>query len=347
MKAIQFIAPGQPPELREVDKPTPGPGQVLLKITAAGACHSDDFVLNAPAGAFDYPLPMTLGHEGVGVIAEVGSGVRTVSEGTAVAVYGPWGCGTCYRCAEGQENYCLNAAELSITPPGLGTDGAMAEYLLVDDPRHLVPLGDLDPVGSVALTDAGLTPYHAIKASLPKLVGGTTAVVIGAGGLGHVGIQLLRHLTASRIIAVDVSEDKLAFAKEVGAHEAVLSNEDTVAEVRKFTGKQGATAVFDFVGYQPTIDMAMAMVGVLGDVTIVGIGDGVAAAKVGFFAQPYEVSVRAPYWGSRSELIEVLDLARDGVVRVETERFGLDDGLEAYRRLAAGTLRGRAVVVPD
>ncbi|HQV20182.1 NAD(P)-dependent alcohol dehydrogenase [Gordonia sp. (in: high G+C Gram-positive bacteria)] len=346
MKAIQFIAPGQPPELREVDKPSPGPGQVLLKITAAGACHSDDFVLNAPAGAFSYPLPMTLGHEGVGIVAEVGSGVR-LSEGTAVAVYGPWGCGACYRCAQGQENYCLNAAEMSITPPGLGTDGAMADYLLIDNARHLVPLGDLDPVTSVALTDAGLTPYHAIKPSLAKLVGGTTAVVIGAGGLGHVGIQLLRALTPSRIIAVDVTEEKLAFAREVGAHETVLSNADTVAEVRKITGKQGATAVFDFVGYQPTIDIAMGVVGVLGDVVIVGLGDGVAAAKVGFFSQPYEVSVRSPYWGTRGELIEVLDLARDGVLDVEVERFSLDDGLEAYRRLAANDLRGRAVVVPD
>ena len=105
MKAIQFIAPGQPPELREVDKPSPGPGQVLLKITAAGACHSDDFVLNAPAGAFSYPLPMTLGHEGVGIVAEVGSGVR-LSEGTAVAVYGPWGCGACYRvCPKGCQTH--------------------------------------------------------------------------------------------------------------------------------------------------------------------------------------------------------------------------------------------------
>ncbi len=199
----------------------------------------------------------------------------------------------------------------------------------------------------MALTDAGLTPYHAIKPSLAKLVGGTTAVVIGAGGLGHVGIQLLRALTPSRIIAVDVTEEKLAFAREVGAHETVLSNADTVAEVRKITGKQGATAVFDFVGYQPTIDIAMGVVGVLGDVVIVGLGDGVAAAKVGFFSQPYEVSVRAPYWGTRSELIEVLDLARDGVLHVATETFSLDDGVEAYRRLAANDLRGRAVVVPD
>lgn len=347
MKAVQMIKPGAEPELREVSKPAPGPGQVLLKVTAAGACHSDDFVLNMPAENSPYPLPMTLGHEGVGVVAEVGQGVSSVTEGTAVAVYGPWGCGVCHFCARGLENYCSRAIELGITPPGLGTDGAMAEYLIVDDARHLVPIGDLDPVTTVPLTDAGLTPYHAIKPSLSKLVGGTTAVVIGSGGLGHVAIQMLRHLTPSRIIALDVTEEKLAFAKEVGAHEAVLSDADAVANVRKITGSDGATAVFDFVGYQPTIDTAMGVVGAMGDVTIVGLGDGVATAKVGIFAQPYEVSVRAPYWGARDELMEVLDLARDGVLDVAVERFTLDNALDAYRKLAANDLRGRAVVVPE
>ncbi len=121
-------------------------------------------------------------------------GVTGLSEGTSVAVYGPWGMRTCHFCSRGLENDCSRAAELGIAPPGLGNPGAMAEYMLVDDPRHLVPLGDLDPVSAVPLTDAGLTPYHAIKPTLPKLVGGTTAVVIGVA-VRHVGIQLLRHLT--------------------------------------------------------------------------------------------------------------------------------------------------------
>ncbi|EOM74596.1 zinc binding alcohol dehydrogenase [Rhodococcus rhodnii LMG 5362] len=341
-----MVTPQAEPELREIDKPTPGPGQVLLKVTAAGACHSDDFVMSMPADAFPYPLPMTLGHEGAGVVEELGPGVDTIDVGTSVVVYGPWGCGVCWFCSQGLENYCSRAQDLGIFPPGLGTAGAMAEYMIVDDPRHLVPIGDLDPVETVSLTDAGLTPYHAIKASLPKLHGGATAVVIGAGGLGHVAIQMLAHLTSARIIALDVTEEKLAFAKEVGAHEAVLSNDDAVANVRKITGTGGAAAVFDFVGYQPTIDIAMGVVGTLGDVSIVGLGDGKAAARVGYWAQPHEVSVRAPYWGSRSELIEVLDLARDGVLDVAVERFSLDDGTEAYRRLAANELRGRAVVVP-
>ena len=347
MLAIQMVKPGSEPELREVPKPKPGPGQVLLKVTAAGACHSDDFVLQLPEDKFPYPLPMTLGHEGVGVVAEVGGGVKNIAEGTAVAVYGPWGCGVCHVCARGLENYCPRAAELGIATPGLGANGAMAEYMIVDDPRHLVPIGDLDPVETVSLTDAGLTPYHAIKPSLPKLVGGSTAVVIGSGGLGHVAIQMLRHLTPARVIALDVTEEKLQFAREVGAHETVLSDADAVANVRRITGDDGATAVFDFVGYQPTIDTAMGVVGVLGDVVIVGLGDGSATAQVGYWAQPHEVSVRSPYWGSRDELIEVLDLARDGVLDVAVERFSLDNGVEAYRKLAANELRGRAVVVPS
>src|SRR5699024_2206701 len=149
-----------------------------------------------PEEAYDYGLPLTLGHEGAGVVDKLGAGVTGVELGTAVAVYGPRGCGRCYTCAQGKENYCERAVELGITPPGLGSPGAIAEYMIVDNARLLVPLGDLDPIANVALTDAGLTPYHAIKPSLPTLVPGSVAVAIGAGGLGHVGIQILRATSA-------------------------------------------------------------------------------------------------------------------------------------------------------
>ncbi len=220
----------------------------------------------------------------------------------------------------------------------------MAEYLLVDDARHLVPLGDLDPVANVSLTDAGLTPYHAIKMSLPKLIAGSTAVVIGAGGLGHVGIQILKALCPARVIAVDLSEQKLELARAVGADEAILSDGDAAAAIRDLTGGLGAVAVFDFVGAQPTVELAGAVVAVEGDLTIVGIGGGML--PVGFGSVPYDVAVRAPYWGSRSELMEVLDLARVGKISVETETFSLADAPGAYEKLHAGTIRGRAVIVP-
>ncbi|MBA2948013.1 NAD(P)-dependent alcohol dehydrogenase [Streptomyces himalayensis] len=345
MKALQYREIGAAPEVVTVPDPEPGPGQVLLKVTAAGVCHSDIAVMEWPAEGFPYELPLTLGHEGVGTVAALGAGVTGLAEGDAVAVYGPWGCGTCAKCAEGKENYCLRAGDLGILPPGLGAPGSMAEYMLVDDPRHLVPIDGLDPVATVPLTDAGLTPYHAIKRSLPKLVPGSTAVVIGTGGLGHVAIQLLRAMTAARVIALDVSEDKLALARTVGAHEAVLSDAQAAAKVRELTGGLGAQAVFDFVGVEPTVKTAGAVAAVEADVTIVGIGG--AGLPVGFGHLPFEVSVSAPYWGSRGELFEVLDLARAGAVSVHTETFSLDEAPLAYERLHAGKINGRAVILPN
>jgi propanol-preferring alcohol dehydrogenase len=345
MKALQYRTIGAAPEVVTVPDPEPGPGQVLLKVTAAGVCHSDIAVMSWPAENFPYELPLTLGHEGVGTVAALGAGVSGVREGDAVAVYGPWGCGTCAKCAQGKENYCLRADALGIRPPGLGSPGAIAEYLLVDDPRHLVPLDGLDPVAAAPLTDAGLTPYHAIKRSLPKLVPGSTAVVIGTGGLGHVAIQLLRALTPARVIALDVNEDKLRLAKGVGAHETVLSDAGAAAAVRTLTGGLGAEAVFDFVGAEPTLRTAGALAAVEGDVTIVGIGGG--ALPVGFGSLPFEVSVAAPYWGSRSELIEVLNLARSGAVSVHTETYSLDEAPLAYERLHTGKVNGRAVILPN
>lgn len=344
MKAVQYREIGRGPELVQIDTPEPGPGQVRLRVTAAGLCHSDWFLMDLPADQYIYGLPLTLGHEGAGVVDTLGEGVEGIEVGGAYAVYGPWGCGRCRACAEGRENYCARAAELGIAPPGLGAPGALAEYLIVDDVRHLVPLGDLDPVQTVSLTDAGLTPYHAIKAAQQKLFPGAVAVVIGAGGLGHVGIQILRATTAATVIAVDLNEEKLALAAEVGAHHTVLSGPDTAERIRELTGGAGAEAVFDFVGAQPTIDTARAVVAVDGFVSIVGIGGGLM--PTGFFSTPFGVSVRAPYWGSRSELIEVLDLARSGAVAVHTEQFGIDDAVSAYEKLHAGTVRGRAVVVP-
>ncbi len=345
MKAVQYRSVGAAPEVVTVPRPEPGPGQVLLKVTAAGVCHSDIAVMSMPAEALAFPLPLTLGHEGAGTVAALGEGVTGFEPGDAVAVYGPWGCGSCLLCAQGKENYCTRAAELGIRPPGLGAPGAIAEYMIVDNPRHLVPLGGLDPVTAVPLTDAGLTPYHAIKTSLPKLTPGSTAVVIGTGGLGHVAIQLLRALTPARVIALDVTEEKLHLARAVGAHETVLSDEHAAGRVRALTGGLGAQAVFDFVGAPPTAATAAACAGVEADVAIVGLGGG--AASVGFGTTAYDVAVRSPYWGSRAELVEVLDLARAGAIDVHVETYTLDDAPKAYENLHAGRVNGRAVILPN
>jgi propanol-preferring alcohol dehydrogenase len=340
VKALQYTAIDKPPEIRDVPTPEPGPGEVLVKVAAAGVCHSDEYVMSRPAAELSYELPFTIGHEGAGVVAELGAGATGLKEGDAVAVYGAWGCGRCRACVAGAENYCVE----SVPWPGFGAPGFMAEYLLVPSARHLMALGDLDPVQNVPLTDAGLTPYHAIKPSLPKLVPGSTAVVIGAGGLGHLAIQMLRAMSPAQVVALDIGEDKLAFAREVGAHAAFPSDSSAIQAVRDRTGGRGAEAVFNFVGVQATADLATKLVGSGGDIIMVGLGPGAITANNDTL--PSGTSVRIPIWGTRPELIEVLDLARSGAIKVEVERFALEDGAKAYERLQARTLRGRAVLVP-
>lgn len=344
MKAVQYREIGKGPEVVDIDVPEPGPGEIRLKVLAAGLCHSDWFLMDLPEEQYTYPLPLTLGHEGVGEVEKLGDGVDGVQVGERYAIYGPWGCGVCHACAQGKENYCPHAAEMGIAPPGLGAPGAMAEYVIVDDKRHLAPLGDLDPVESASLTDAGLTPYHAIAAARDKLTPGTTALVIGVGGLGHLGIQILRATTSATVIAADVSDDKLELARKVGAHHTLRSDDDAVARIRELTGGEGAAAVFDFVGIQPTIDLARETIAADGFIHIVGIGGG--TLPTGFFSTPFGAAVRAPYWGTRPELLEVLDLARAGAIGVHVERYGFDQAVEAYQRLHDGAVQGRAVIVP-
>ena len=345
MKALQYHTLGLPPAVVDLDKPVPAAGEVLLRVTAAGICHSDQYIMNLPEDQYVYGVPLTLGHEGAGIVEEVGAGVTTVQVGEAVAVYGPWGCGNCSPCARGKENYCENAAAAGIRPPGLGAPGAMAEYMLVNSSRHLVPLGNLDPVQTVCLTDAGLTPYSAIKSSLARLLPGTTAVVIGAGGLGHMAVQILRAISATTVIALDISDEKRVLAKTVGAHHVFDSCPASAHEVKELTGGRGADVVFDFVGTQMTADLALDMACYQGEIVILGAGPG--TVKIGNSTRPRAVSARAPYWGSRSELMEVFALARTGAIHVEVEQFSLTDAPLAYERLRRGEIRGRAVIVPS
>jgi len=345
MQAFQLVAWQQPPALREVPVPEPGPGQVLVKVGGAGACHSDLHLMAAPAGGAPFALPFTLGHENAGWVERTGPGVAGLAPGDPVLVYGPWGCGHCVRCRQGAENYCENAG--GTTPGGgLGHDGGMAPYMLVPSARFLVPLGGLDPRDAAPLTDAGLTSYHAVKRSLPLLGSGATAVVIGAGGLGQMAIQILRTLSAATtVIAVDSAPEKRAIALELGADDAVASGEDAVRRVRDVTRGQGAQLVLDFVGIDATLALAAQMARALGHLTIVGIGGG--KLPVGFGSPAHECAVSAPYWGSLPELMEVVELARSGRLRMRVEHYRLEQAAEVYRRLHEGRIAGRAVVVPN
>jgi propanol-preferring alcohol dehydrogenase len=221
----------------------------------------------------------------------------------------------------------------------------MAEFMLVPDVRHVVALPEgLDPVRAAPLTDAGLTPYHAIRRSWPKLTPDATALVIGVGGLGHLGIEILKATTAARIIAVDTRAEGLALAAECGADLSVQAGAGAAQEVRAATKGRGADVVLDFVGTDDTLALAAASVRMMGDLSIVGLGGGVL--PVGFFRLPYEVSVQTTYWGSRPELEEVLLLGARGLVTPRVVTFPLAQAATAYQRLREGTVDGRAVIVP-
>jgi propanol-preferring alcohol dehydrogenase len=340
MLAFRLTAPHRT-ELATVPRPEPGPGEVLLRVGAAGVCHSDLHILDAP-DALGMPLPLTLGHENAGWIEALGPGVSGLERGEAVAVYGIVGCGTCVACLAGRDNECRRIAPGGI---GLSRDGGMAEYVVVPA-RQVLPIGDLDVAIAAPLTDAGLTPYHAIALTRRGLRAGSTCVVIGVGGLGHMAVQILTATTAARIIAVDLREEALRLAREIGAHETVASGAEAGNAIRALVGPApgGAEVVLDFVGAPATVDLARSVVSAGGDVAVVGLAGG--ALPVGYGTLPFETRVVMTFWGTRVELAEVFALARAGKLRPHIERFPLSRVQEAYDALRAGRLEGRAVVIP-
>lgn len=348
MKALKLMDWKSEPVLQDVDKPEAGPGQVVIKIGGAGACHSDIHLMDEfEGGVTAWNPPFTLGHENAGWVHDLGEGVTSLEMGQPVAVYGPWGCGTCARCRAGFENYCENLenAEVPGGGGGLGASGGMAEFMLIPDSRFLVSLPDgLDPVQAAPLTDAGLTPYHAIKRSLTKLTPDATAVVIGVGGLGHMAVQILKAITGASVVAVDTRDAALEVARQHGADHAFISGSETVDEIRRVTGGRGADVVIDCVGADTTIGMGASAARQMGDVTIVGIGGG--TFPFSFFSLPYEVSMQTTYWGARHELAEVLNLGGRGLIESQVTEFSLDNANDAYEALKSGEIDGRAVVVP-
>lgn len=340
MQAFRLTAP-HTAELRAVPQPEPRAGEVLVRIGAAGVCHSDLHIIDAP-DALGMPVPLTLGHENAGWIEAIGTGVSGIERGEAVAVYGIVGCGTCMACLDGRDNACRRIVAGGI---GLSRDGGMADYVAVPA-RQVIPIGDLDMAQAAPLTDAGLTPYHAINSTRRGLRAGGTCVVIGVGGLGHMAVQILAATTASRIIAVDLKAEALALARGSGAHATIASDADALRNIRELVGPApgGADVVLDFVGASATLDLARAVVATGGDIAIVGLGGGTLPA--GFGTLPFEARVVVPFWGTRAELFEVIALARAGRIRAHVERFSLTDVQQAYDSLRGGRLNGRAVVIP-
>lgn len=340
MRAVRVVGWGAEPVLIEVSVPRPGPGEVLLEVAAAGLCHTDLHILDWPAGTMAWELPFTLGHENAGTVVELGAGATGVELGDHVLVYGPWGCGACWHCARGAENLCPSRGGRGA---GCGLDGGLAEYLLVPSTRYLVPIPGLDPAQAAPLTDAGLSPYHAIKMNLDVLHPGSSAVVIGVGGLGHVAVQLLRTLSPARVVAVDVRADARERALRLGADAALDGAGLTGVDMRDELGGP-AELVLDFVGSDETLRLGTDALAAGGRLVAAGLAGGSLPRPVAQL--PFDASVTRPSWGTLPELREVVELAARGTIAIEVERIALDDALAGYDRLRDGSVAGRAVVVP-
>jgi propanol-preferring alcohol dehydrogenase len=334
MKALRLTCWGKRAQMTDVSIPEPGPGQVRIKIAGAGACHSDLHLMEWQAGTLPLEVPFTLGHENAGIVDKLGAGVTGLVPGDAVLVHGSWGCGACRPCRLGRENYCERASELVAMGGGLGCDGGMAEYMVVPNPRLLIPLGDLDPVEAAPLADAALTPYAAIEQVRDRLFAGANAAVIGCGGLGQMAIQLLRATTGARVIAYDHDDRKLETARALGAD--VL--------VRPSDPLPPCDVVLDMVGSDGTLVTAARALRAEGRLVIVGLAGG--TLPVTFLSLPFGASVSTSYWGTATELMDVVALARAGRIHVDVQRFPLAHAMDAYDQLRRGEIRGRAVVTP-
>jgi alcohol dehydrogenase, propanol-preferring len=338
MKAAVLHAIGEPLRIEEVPAPCPGPGQVLVKVAAAGVCHSD---LHQQDGSVPpHRLPLIMGHENAGWVAGLGEGAGGLAEGDPVVVYGGWGCGHCRFCLGGQEQLCDGAHWA-----GLGPDGGYAEYLLVPATRHLLPAGRLDLVKAAGLTDAGLSSYRAVKKALPYLRAGSTALVIGAGGLGQYGVQYLKLMTSATVIVAETSPAKRQLALSLGADHAIDgSAAGALEQIRELSDGESPAAVIDFVGIDATMRLGLASLARQGLFVLVGLAGG--SLPVTFFGQASEVTVTTSTWGSRNDLAEVIALAQRGKLTAATESHKLDNINQVLERLERGLVEGRAVVVP-
>jgi propanol-preferring alcohol dehydrogenase len=339
MSAYRLVNWQQPPEIQEVPGPDIGPDEVLVKVAGVGLCHSDITFMEVPAGMLRYDLPFTLGHETAGWVHATGASVNDLAPGTPViAVAHNW-CGRCEYCLRGDDHLCLAYPGGG---PGYGFDGGLAEFIAVRR-NSLVELGDLDPREVGPLSDAAATAYHAVRGLLPMLRPGMDVVVIGAGGLGGYGIQLLKVLTAVRVIAVDTDARRRQNALTLGADVVLGSDDQLPQRLSDVTGGRGAMVVLDFVGSDATIATALATVRPAGRVVIVGAGGG--TARVGWGASPSDCQVHVSFANTAADVHEVIALAVAGKLSIQVETFPFAQVELAYDKLRRGDLLGRAVVV--
>lgn len=347
MLAVQLTAWGESPVVREVPEPAFTGKQLLIKVGAAGLCRSDLGVMDSPVGRFDYPLPLTLGHEVAGIVIDAGPDGNRSLIGESVVVHGIWPCQACRNCRRGRQNYCLELVprqdgRLSPIGNGLGHHGGLAELMVVPSADVLVPTGALPAEQAAPLADAGLTAYHAIRLHKDLIDSDTVAVVVGIGGLGHLAVQILRALGVRRIVAVDTREQAHELAIGSGAQACYLTLDGAARDIATLGG---ADLIFDFVGASPTIGSAPGLLAPGGRIVVVGSAGGrLTVGKDLGFVSGWQVG--APFWGTTDDLRDVVALAQAGTLHAEVTRFGFSEVRDAYRQLRSGSFAGRGVLVP-
>lgn len=345
MKAVRLHRYHENPVIEEVPEPQiTGPWDVIVDIGAAGLCRTDLHVIEGQWEPIQKPeLPYILGHENAGWVREVGSAVSNVAPGDTVIMHPLTSCGLCPACRVGEDSHCENA-----TFPGLNVDGGMAEQLLTNA-RAVVKLDQgTDPKAVAALADAGLTAYHAVRRATDVLFPGTHAVVIGAGGLGHIGIQSLAALTSCEITVLDQSEEALELAKSIGADHTVVTGssdqESIVQQVLDITGG-GAHIVFDFVGEQGMEKLSPQLLRPRGSHYVIGYGGTVQLDTIDIISR--EINVIGNLVGTYNDLVELMALNAAGKVHMRTKEYPLDATIDAMQDLDNGRLAGtRGILVP-
>ncbi|HEY6949709.1 MAG TPA: alcohol dehydrogenase [Nitrososphaeraceae archaeon] len=351
MKSAQIIKIKEKLSIVDLPDPKPRDTQVLVRIEASGVCHSDIHLweggYEGAAGTFlkvedrGVKFPITPGHEISGKIEAIGDSVSGFNVGDKVVVY-PWiGEGSCPACRVGQENLCDTPRTI-----GIYRDGGYSELVLVPNFRYLVKIDNLDVNSSASLACSGLTAYNAVKKAT---VGpGESIVIIGAGGLGLMSVQIARATTNSRIVVVDVDDKRLAEAKKLGAHEVVNSSKsDAVQEIKNLTNALGAEAVVDFVNNNRTAPVAINMLRKRGKLVMVGLFGG--ALELSLPVIPLRgFTITGAYTGSFNDLVELVNLSKTGAMKSVVNRtYKLDDANQALEDLRAGKIVGRAVLNPN
>ncbi len=341
MKAVRLHKFHTTPVVDEVPEPViAGPFDVIVRIGGAGVCRTDLHIIDGQwDAAMGTPLPYILGHENAGWVHEVGSAVTNVAVGDTVILHPTPTCGLCRACRAGDDMHCVAS-----TFPGLSTDGGMAEYLLTSA-RACVKLDpETQPRDVAALADAGITAYHAVRKAIPLLYPGTTCVVIGAGGLGHIGIQCLAALTATRIVVVDRNPDALKLASELGADVTVAGDGGHVDAVRELTDGAGAEVVLDFVAEQGAEMDGWNMTRPGGSYFVIGYGGTLQIPTLDIIST--ERNIIGNIVGTYNDLAELMALAQAGQVTLHTRTYPLEAAPDALADLDAGRVRGRAILVP-